>query len=306
MNWHLLPQFIVTGILSAGPIALMALGLVLIFKATSIFNFAHGHLTLFGALITWWLSIEKGYPLTVAIIMALLLSLIIGFAIERLALRPLTGQSLLSIVLMTLGLGEAIQGLALLIFGPTERNFPQIFPSANPYRIKTPFMFEGDNIVVILKQDLTWSFIVALIGVVLIWVFFQYTQLGLAMRATAEEHELSQAVGLRIRRIFGLSWGLAGVLATIGGILMATSSGLDLSLPVVMLSAFPVVLLGGLESIPGVLIGALIIGISEGFILTSTSFIVRKIADIVPYIILLLVLIIRPEGLFGQKRIERI
>ncbi len=306
MNWQLIPQFAVTGLLNGGPIALMALGLVLIFKSSYIFNFSQGQLLLLGALITWWFSVEKGLPLWLAIILAILISALLGFAIELFALRPMTGQPLLSIILMTLGLSQALQGLALLVFGGMQRNFPQIFSTGNPYKITTPFIFNDNNIVLILKQNLVWSFIIAILGVIIIGSFFQYTRTGLAMRATSEDHELAQSNGLRIRRIFGLSWALAGIVATAGGILLATSSGLDVSLSLVVLAAFPAVLLGGLDSIPGAIVGGLIIGLSQGLVKVSTADIVKNSADIMPYVVLLIVLLIRPEGLFGQKRIERI
>jgi branched-chain amino acid transport system permease protein len=306
VNWQLLPQFAMTGLLAGGPIALTALGLVLIFKSSYIFNFAQGQLLLIGALITWWLTVEIGFPLWLSSLVALGLSAVLGLVIERLALRPMTGQPLLSIILMTLALSQVLQGLALLLFGGTQRNFPQIFSAANPYRITTPFIHDGKPIVVILKQNLTWSFVVAVLGVLVIGAFFQFTRAGLAMRGTSEDHELAQSIGLPIHRIFGLSWALAGIIATVGGILLATSSGLDLSLSVVVLAAFPAVLLGGLESIPGALVGGLVIGLSTGLVAASKVPIVRNAAEIMPYVVLLFVLILRPEGLFGQKRIERI
>jgi len=306
MNWQLVPQFAVTGLLAGGPIALTALGLVLIFKSSYIFNFAQGQLLLMGALITWWFSVEAGLPLWLSILVALAISALLGLAIERLALRPMTGQPLLSIILMTLGMSQALQGLSLLLFGGSQRNFPQIFSAADPYRITTPFTFDGDPIVVILKQNLVWSFIIAVLGVVIIGAYFRFTKSGLAMRAVSEDHELAQSLGLRIHRIFGRSWMLAAVVATTGGILLATSSGLDLSLSVVVLAAFPAVLLGGLESIPGTIVGGLVIGLSQGLVAASRLQTVRNAAEIVPYVVLLLVLLIRPEGLFGQKRIERI
>jgi branched-chain amino acid transport system permease protein len=306
VNWQLLPQFAITGLLAGGPIALTALGLVLIFKSSYIFNFAQGQLLLMGALITWWLTVEIGLPLWLSSLLALGLSALLGLVIERLALRPMTGQPLLSIILMTLALSQVLQGLALLLFGGTQRNFPQIFSAANPYRITMPFAFDGKPIVVILKQNLTWSFVVAVLGVLVIGAFFQFTRMGLAMRGTSEDHELAQSIGLPIHRIFGLSWALAGIVATVGGILLATSSGLDLSLSVVVLAAFPAVLLGGLESIPGALVGGLVIGLSTGLVAASKVPIVRSAAEIMPYAVLLVVLIFRPEGLFGQKRIERI
>lgn len=306
MNWQLLPQFAMTGILTGGPIALMALGLVLVFKASYIFNFAHGQLLLMGALTTWWFAVEVGFPLWLSILLALLISAGLGLVIERFALRPMTGQPLLSIILMTLGLSQVLQGLALLLFGGSQRNFPQIFSAADPYRISTPFMYDGDPIVVILKQNLVWSFLIAILGVIIIGAFFGYTRSGLAMRATSEDHELAQSIGLRVHRIFGLSWMMAAVVATMAGVLLATSSGLDLSLSVVVLAAFPAVLLGGLESIPGTIVGGLFIGLSQGLVAASQIQLVRNSVEIVPYVVLLLILLIRPEGLFGQKRIERI
>lgn len=317
MNWQLLPQFAITGFLNGGPIALIALGIVLIFKSSEIFNFAQGQMLLIGTMATWWFWAEEGLglPLWLAIILAMVVSVLLGLLIERLALRPMTGQPLLSIVLMTLALSQLMQGLTILIFGTIQRGFPVIFQVTNPYKISLPFTYNDNPIVVILRQNLVWSFLVAMICVILLWLFFQYTNTGLAMRATAEDHETAQSVGIRINRVFGISWAIAGVIAAVGGILIATASGLDLSLSIVVLAAFPAVLLGGLESIPGAVVGGLIIGLAQGLVaLPTNDFIlgpdiaqaVRNSAAIVPYIILLVVLLFRPDGLFGQKRIERI
>lgn len=306
MNWQLVPQFAVTGLLAGGPLALTALGIVLIFKATYIFNFAHGQMLLLGALTTWWFAVELGLSLWLSIVLALTLSAGLGFLIERFALRPMTGQPLLSIILMTLGLSQVLQGLAFLFFGGVQRNFPQIFSVANPYKITTPFAYQGNPIVIILKQNLVWSFVVAILAVLVINAIFRFTRIGLTMRGTSEDHELAQSIGIDINRIFAITWAMAGVVATTAGVLLATSSGLDLSLSVVALYAFPVVLLGGLDSIPGTIIGGLIIGLSQGLFAASKVSTVRDMVEIVPYIILLVVLFIRPEGLFGQKRIERI
>jgi branched-chain amino acid transport system permease protein len=306
MNWQLLPQFTATGLLAGGPLALTALGLVLVFKSTYIFNFAHGQMLLLGALFTWWFAVERGLPLWLAVILALILSALLGLVIERLALRPMTGQPLLAIILMTLGLSQVLQGLALVLFGGVQRNFPQIFSAGNPYKITTPFVYNGQNINIILKQNLVWSFVIAILAVLIISAFFKFTRVGLAMRGASEDHELAQSTGLRINRMFALSWAMAGIVATVAGVLLATSSGLDLSLSVVVLAAFPVVLLGGLDSIPGVIVGGLIIGLSQGVVSASKVPMIRSMTEIMPYVVLLFVLLIRPEGLFGQKRIERI
>jgi branched-chain amino acid transport system permease protein len=306
MNWQLVPQFAVTGLLAGGPLALTALGIVLIFKATYIFNFAHGQMLLLGALTTWWFAVELGLPLWLAIILALVLSAALGFIIERFTLRPMTGQPLLSIILMTLGMSQVLQGMAFLFFGGVQRNFPQIFSVANPYKITTPFVYQDNPIVIILKQNLVWSFVIAILSVLVINAIFRFTNTGLTMRGTSEDHELAQSLGININRIFAITWAMAGVVATTSGVLLATSSGLDLSLSVVALYAFPVVLLGGLDSIPGTIVGGLLIGLSQGLFAASKVPMMRDMVEIVPYIVLLIVLFIRPEGLFGQKRIERI
>jgi branched-chain amino acid transport system permease protein len=185
----------------------------------------------------------------------------------------------------------------------------------DPYKITLPFTYNDNNITVILRQNLVWSFVIAMVCVLLLWLFFQFTNTGLAMRATAEDHETAQSVGIRINRVFGISWAIAGIIATVAGILVATASGLDLSLAIVVLAAFPAVLLGGLESIPGAVVGGLLIGLAQGLVaLPNNDFIfgpeaaqaVRNSVVIVPYVILLIVLLVRPDGLFGQKRIERI
>jgi branched-chain amino acid transport system permease protein len=317
MNWQLLPQFAITGLLNGGTIALVALGIVLIYKSSEIFNFAYGQQILIGTMATWWFWAEEGLglPLWLAVICALGVSVILGLLIERLALRPMTGQPLLSIILMTLALSQLLQGLTILVFGPVQRNFPVIFEVANPYKITLPFIFNGNNIIVILRQNLVWSFAMSMVCVLLLWLWFQYTNTGLAMRATAEDHETAQSVGIKINRIFGLSWAIAGIIASVAGILVATASGLDLSLAIVVLAAFPAVLLGGLESVPGAVVGGLLIGLVQGLVaLPSNDFFlgpeaaqaIRGSAVIVPYVILLVVLVVRPDGLFGQKRIERI
>jgi branched-chain amino acid transport system permease protein len=319
MNWQLLPQFAVTGLLNGGPIALIALGIVLIFKSSEVFNFAQGQMLLIGTMATWWFSSADfglGLPLWLAVLCALAVSVVLGLLIERLTLRPMTGQPLLSIILMTLALSQLLLGVTIFLFGTTQRNFPVIFDATNPYWISLPIYYNDNPIVLILKQNLVWSFAVAMVCVLLLWLFFQYTDTGLAMRATAEDHETAQSVGIRINRIFGLSWAIAGIIAAVGGILIATASGLDLSLPIVVLAAFPAVLLGGLESILGAIVGGLLIGLVQGlvglpnpptFILgPEAAQVIRNSADIVPYVILLVVLLFRPDGLFGQKRIERI
>ncbi len=311
MNWPLVPQQIATGILNGGIIALIALGIVLIFKSSEVFNFAQGQLVMLGAYVTWWFAggSESGaeifnLPLWAAVLLAIIVMAFVGIFIERLALRPMTGQPLLSIVLMTLGLAAFLDGLTALTFGiEPKNNFPAPFSPSDVFRIPFPGAF---NDTIILKKTLVAAFIVAVLAMVAFMLFFRLTRTGLAMRATAEDHELARSVGIKVPRIFGLSWAIAGIIATLGGVLLASLVGVSLSLSTVVLIAFPAVLLGGLDSFPGAIVGGIIVGLVAALAQASKVIEVRNAAEIAPYVLLLIVLVIRPEGLFGQKRIERI
>ena len=157
-----------------------------------------------------------------------------------------------------------------------------------------------------LKYTLVATFVVAIaVALLFIW-FFNKTRAGLAMRATSENHEVARSVGINVSRVFGLSWAIAGVVATLGGVLLATLTGASLTLSTVVLIAFPAILLGGLESLGGAVLGGLAVGLIQALVQASRLIEVRNSAEIAPYVLLLIVLVLRPEGLFGQKRIERV
>jgi len=313
MNWVLLPQAVVTGILNGGVIGLIALGVVLIYKSSEIFNFSQGHLLMLGAYLTWWFAgaNETGtellnLPMGLAVLAALLVMALIGFIIERAALRPMTGQPLLSIVLMTLGLALFLEGVVSIAFGVQPRtNFPlgPFPPRTESFQIPFPWAFNG---IIFVQKTLVAVFVVAMLAAIIFALFFKLTRAGLAMRAAAEDHELARSAGITVHRVFGLSWAIAGMIAAVGGILLAMVKGASLSLSMVVLVAFPAILLGGLESLPGAIIGGLAIGLSQELVEISKVIEVRNSSEIAPYVLLLIVLLFRPEGLFGQKRIERI
>jgi branched-chain amino acid transport system permease protein len=311
MNWQLVPQQFVTGLLNGGIIAIIALGIVLIYRSSEVFNFSHGQLVMLGAFATWWFAgaDENGselfnLPLWAAVPLAIIAMAGLGLLIERLALRPMTGQPLLAIVLMTLGLAQLLEGSAAIVFGiQPKNNFPAPFSPSDVITIPFPGAF---NDTIIIKQALLATFIVAIIAAVIFMIFFQYTRTGLAMRATSEDHELARSVGINVPRVFGLSWAIAGIIATVGGVLLATLTGVSLSLATVALVAFPAILLGGLESFPGAIVGGLLVGLAQALVQASSVQAVRSTSEIAPYILLLIVLLIRPEGLFGEKRIERV
>ncbi len=311
MNWQLVPQQFFTGVLNGGIIAIIALGIVLIYRSSEVFNFSHGQLVMLGAFLTWWFAgaNEDGkeifnLPLWAAIPLAIAVMAGLGLVIERLALRPMTGQPLLAIVLMTLGLAQFLEGTTAIVFGiEPKNNFPSPFSPSDVITIPFPGAF---NDAIILKQALLATFVVAIVAALLFMVFFQYTRTGLAMRATSADHELARSVGINVPRIFGLSWGIAGVIATLGGVLLATLTGVSLSLGIVALVAFPAILLGGLQSFSGAIVGGLLVGLAQALVQASSVQTVRSSSEIAPYLLLLVVLLIRPEGLFGEKRIERV
>jgi branched-chain amino acid transport system permease protein len=311
MNWVLVPQAVVTGILNGSVIGLIALGVILIYKSSEIFNFSQGHLLMLGAFLTWWFAgaNEDGgeifnMPLGLAVLAAFLLMLLVGFLIERIALRPMTGQPLLSIILMTLGLAQLIEGLVSIFFGVQPKsNFPAPIARTESYKIPFALAFQGNIFV---KKLLVIAFLVAVFGMILIAIFFKFSRVGLSMRATAEDHELARSIGINVPRVFGLSWAIAGIVAAAGGVLLAMLTGASLSLSTVVLVAFPAILLGGLESLPGAIVGGIAVGLAQELVSTAKLIEIRNSSEIAPYVLLLIVLLLRPEGLFGQKRIERI
>ncbi|MCL4867330.1 MAG: branched-chain amino acid ABC transporter permease [Anaerolineae bacterium] len=317
MNWILVPQQLVNGLMYGGTLALIALGIVLIYKSSEVFNFAYGHMLMLGAFLTWWFAggARTGnepisLPLGWAIVAAVLVSVLLGFLIERLALRPMAGQPLLAIVLMTLGLSQIFEGSVNLLFGVTPKgNFPSPFSPSDAYTIPVPPV-DGESIVFLDRIQIGHTrlatFVVAVVAAAIFMLFFQYTKIGLAMRATSENHELARSLGIKVPRIFALSWAIAGITATLGGVLLATLSGVSVNLAAVALVAFPAILLGGLESFPGAIIGGLLVGLATEIVKAATVVEVRNSADIAPYVLLLIFLLLRPEGIFGRHRIERI
>ncbi|MFT5195744.1 MAG: branched-chain amino acid transport system permease protein [Cellvibrionaceae bacterium] len=318
MNWILVPQKLIDGTLQGGVLALIAIGIVLIYRSSEIFNFAQGHMLMIGAYLTWLyaqfvggFTEEKWIILPVAIVLALISAVILGFLIERFALRPMTGQPLLSIILMTLGLSQLFEGVISLSFGVEPlQDFPSLFSSAASKIFVMPTFEDGSSIFflnqLVVPYNRLAAFIVAIIACFCLMAYFRFTDTGLSMRATSENHELARSVGIRVPRVFALSWAIAGIIATLGGILLASISGVSTSLALVALAAFPAILLGGLESFAGAMIGGVIIGLAQALVQASKLVEVRNSFEITPYILLLLVLVFIPEGLFGQKRIDRI
>lgn len=287
-------QFLLNGLLVGGLYALLALGIVLIYKATRVFNFALGEMLAVGAFILYTFMLYLGLPLWAALPVTVLAAMALGLCIERVGLRPLIGQPILAAIMATLSLSLILRGIALFVWGSPTVSFPQkVLP--------TKAVVIGE---VFLSNELVWTFGVSVTCFIALLVFFRYTKTGLFMRATAEGHDVAQAAGINVERIFALTWGIAAVVAAAGGIMLGNRFGIGITtLPMLAIKAFPVVLFGGLESIVGAIVGGLVIGVLESLV---GGYVDPQLSEISPYIVLLLVLLVRPEGLFGLQRIERI
>ncbi|MEE4264494.1 MAG: branched-chain amino acid ABC transporter permease [Desulfobacteraceae bacterium] len=289
-------QVIVTGIATGGVYGLIALGFVLIFKATGILNLATGAFMTLGAYICLTVLGQFGAPFWVAFLCTLGFAIVMGIVLERIILRPLIGEPIISVVMVTIGLSSILQGLTHIIWSPEYRSFPEIFP---PEPLDLGFA--------IVPSGLLWGFVFAAIGTIIFILIFKLTRTGVAMRATASDQQAALSMGISVRWIFALSWSYGAVAAVIGGIVIGNISGISIYLGDIGLKVLAVIILGGLDSIGGAILGGLIIGILENLTgLYLDPVFGGGAKDVAPFFILVLIIMIRPYGLFGKKIIERV
>lgn len=289
-------QLIVTGIATGGVYGLIALGFVLIFKATGILNLATGAFMTLGAYICLTVLGQFGAPFWVAFLCTLGFAIVMGIVLERIILRPLIGQPIISVVMVTIGLSSILQGLTHVIWSPEYRSFPEIFP---PEPLDLGFA--------IVPSGLLWGFIFAAISTTIFILIFKLTRTGVAMRATASDQQAALSMGISVRWVFALSWSYGAVAAVIGGIVIGNISGISIYLGDIGLKVLAVIILGGLDSIGGAIIGGLIIGILENLAgLYLDPVFGGGVKDVAPFFILIVIIMIRPYGLFGKKIIERV
>jgi len=289
-------QVIVTGIATGGVYGLIALGFVLIFKATGILNLATGAFMTLGAYICLTVLGQFGAPFWIAFACTLGFAIVMGIVLERIILRPLIGEPIISVVMVTIGLSSILQGLTHIIWSPEYRSFPEIFP---PEPLDLGFA--------IVPSGLLWGFVFAAIGTIIFILIFKLTRTGVAMRATASDQQAALSMGISVRWIFALSWSYGAVAAVIGGIVIGNISGISIYLGDIGLKVLAVIILGGLDSIGGAILGGLIIGILENLTgLYLDPVFGGGVKDVAPFFILVLIIMIRPYGLFGKKIIERV
>jgi branched-chain amino acid transport system permease protein len=292
-------EVLIGGLLSGIMYSLVALGFVLIYKASGVFNFAQGALVFFAALTFVGLQ-ESGLPFWLALPATLAVMVLLALIIERAMLRPLVNQPQITLFMATIGLAFFIEGLAQMMWGANVRGLDLGLQDE-------PIQWISDNTGMnISKFDLAAAGVAAALVAVLA-IFFNRTRIGRALRAVADDHQAALAVGIPLRQIWTIVWGVAGAVALVAGLLWGARNGVQYALTFVALKALPVLILGGFESVPGAIVGGLIIGASEKLAEVYIGpYVGGGIEGWFPYVLALVFLLVRPEGLFGEKIIRRI
>jgi branched-chain amino acid transport system permease protein len=290
-----LVEVLLGGIFAGMLYSLVALGFVLIFKASGVFNFAQGVMVLFAALTLVGL-LERGVPVVLALAATTLVMIVLAFAIERLVLRPLVNQPHIILFMATIGLTFFLEGFGEMLWGANVKRLDVGIPDES-------FKVAG---VLVNQLELTAALTAGVLVAVLA-VFFQRTRIGRALRAVADDHEAALSIGIPLKTIWVVVWSVAGIVAIVAGIMWGAKSGVQFSLSLIALKALPVLILGGFESVPGAIVGGLIIGVGEKLGEVYWGPLVGgAIENWFAYVLALAFLLVRPQGLFGEKIIERV
>ena len=283
----------VYGLSDGAILALAALGFVLIYKATGVINFAQGEFLLIGAYTLYAAFVVFQLPMVAAVLIGVVFAIILGVVIERLVLRPLVGESAISVIMVTIGLAALLRAVVQLIFGTRPVQQPAILPRA-PVELLPGTSVPLNRLLVIL---------IAAIVLAAFTVFFRRSRHGIAMRAVADDQQAALTMGISVRRVFAMAWALAALSALVGGILLGDVTEVSGRLATFGLFVFPVVILGGLDSVPGTIVGGLTIGLTTQYV---SGYADPGLSQIAPYLVLIAILLVRPYGLFGETRIERV
>jgi branched-chain amino acid transport system permease protein len=285
-------NLLVYGMADGAILALAALGFVLIYKATEVINFAQGEFLLVGAYMFYTAFVVLKLPVLLAVLVGVIVATAIGVLVERLILRPMVGENPISIIMVTIGLATLLRALVQMFYGTSVKSQPPLLPT-------TSVEFAGATI----PLNRLLVIVIAAVVLTVFTLFFRRSRHGIAMRAVADDQQAAMTMGISVRRIFALAWALAAVSALIAGVLLADITAVDQNLAAFGLMVFPVVILGGLDSVPGTIVGGLTIGLLKQFV---SGYMDPGLATVIPYIVLVLILLVRPYGLFGETRIERV
>jgi len=297
MNFELLSQLIVNGIIVGLLYGVIGMCFVLVYKSTQIVNFAQGEFLLIGAWVCWASLIYLELPFFVGFLLSLCFMAAFGVLLQMIVLRPMIGEPIISVIMVTIGLSITFQALMKLIFGISPQSYPQVFDTQS-------INILGLNI----EMAYLMSTIIAIFIMAAFYLFFKYSKHGLAMRATAFDQQVATSLGISVKHVFAMSWGIAATVSATAGVVLGMVNGVSESLSVMGIKVFPAVILGGLDSIVGAIVGGITIGILENVaeFFDSQYLHVGNMYDIAPFYVLLIILWFKPYGLFGTKDIERI
>ncbi len=297
MNTALLIQLLVNGLIVGALYGVVAMCFVLIYKATQVVNFAQGEFLLVGAWVCWWVMTDLGLPFWVGFPATLIFMLIFGVLIQVVVLRPLIGEPIISIIMVTVGLSIFFQALMRWLFGVFVKPYPQIFETQR---------------VNIFGLDVEPVYIMSLIISILIMLgfawFFKFSRMGLAMRATAFDQQVAQSMGVSIKQVFAISWAISAMVSALAGVVVGIVNGVSSIISLFGIKVFPAVIVGGLDSVIGSIIGGLIIGVLENVAQFVDSEFLHwgNMYTVAPFYVLIIILMVKPYGLFGTKDIERV
>ena len=297
MNTTLLLQLVVNGVIVGTLYGVVAMSFVLIYKASKVVNFAQGEFLLIGAWVCWWVLTEFKVPFILGFPITLVFMFAFGVILQVVVLRPMIGEPAISVIMVTIGLSIVFQALMRWIFGVTVQPFPQVFEAQSVNIL-------GLNV----QTAYVMSFAISLFIMGAFAAFFKYSRLGLAMRATAFDQQVAQSLGISIRQVFAASWAISAMVSALAGVVTGMVNGVSSGISFIGIKVFPAVILGGLDSVIGAVVGGLIIGILENVAeFADSQFLqVGNLFAIAPFYVLIVILMIKPYGLFGTKNIERI
>jgi branched-chain amino acid transport system permease protein len=297
MNTQLLIQLLINGLIVGALYGVVAMSFVLIYKATQVVNFAQGEFLLIGAWVCWGLLTKYQLPFWIGMPVTLVFMLLFGVALQVCVLRPMIGEPIISVIMVTIGLSTVFQAALKWIFGTNLQPFPPIFETQAVGIL-------GLQIQTVYLMSLAVS--LAVMGA-MAW-FFRASRYGLAMRATAFDQQVAQSLGISVKSVFAMAWAISAVVSAVAGVVVAVVNGVSAGLSVYGIKVFPAVILGGLDSIAGAVLGGIIIGLLENFahFVDSQYLHWGNLYEVAPFYVLIIILMIKPYGLFGTKDIERI
>ncbi|HCG8742391.1 TPA: branched-chain amino acid ABC transporter permease [Vibrio parahaemolyticus] len=297
MNTDLLLQLVINGVIVGMLYGVVAMCFVLIYKSTQVVNFAQGEFLLIGAWVCWVALVHLQLPFFIGFLLTLAFMMVFGIAVQTIVLRPLIGEPIISVIMVTIGLSMFFQALMKWMFGVSAVSYPQVFET---------------NVVNIGGLNVEFAYILSLIFSMIImgafYWFFKFSKMGLAMRATAFNQQVAQSLGISIKKVFAISWAISAMVSATAGIVIGIVNGVSDALSIIGIKVFPAVILGGLDSVVGAIVGGITIGVLENLaeFFDSQYLQVGNLYNIAPFYVLLIILAFKPYGLFGTKDIERI